>query len=148
MDIDNDIQPSLNMSISANTSNGDMKTQTYELWHKRLGHLGHRNMKYMLSTIPGMDWKALRHHKHHRHDVCEGCIYGKQHRKPFEDSKTQWGLMNLVHSNIMGPIRVPSLNNSKYVLTFIEHKSRYPKCYFICNKDADTILNCFKEYKA
>ena len=60
----------------------------------------------------------------------------------------QWGLMNLVYSDIMGPIRVLLLNNSKYIFMFIEHKSWYPKCYFICNKDIDIILNCFKEYKA
>ena len=56
--------------------------------------------------------------------------------------------MELVHSDIIGPIRVPSINKSRYVLTFIEHRSRYPKCYFTKAKDASTILKHFKQYKA
>ena len=56
--------------------------------------------------------------------------------------------MELVHSDLLGPIRAPSLNKSRYVLTFIEHQSRYPKCYFLQNKEAATVLHFFKEYKA
>ena len=56
-------------------------------------------------------------------NICEGCIYGKQCRKRFAESNTKRELMELVHSDIMGPIKVPSINKARYVLTFIEHRS-------------------------
>ena len=56
--------------------------------------------------------------------------------------------MELVYSDIMGPIWILLLNNSKYILIFIEHISQYLKYYFIYNKTTEIILDCFKEYKA
>ena len=56
--------------------------------------------------------------------------------------------MELVHSDIIGTIKVPLINKVRYVLTFIEHHSQYPKCYFITNKESKMILEYFKEYKA
>jgi transposase InsO family protein len=56
--------------------------------------------------------------------------------------------MELVHSDLIGPIKVPSINRAWYVLTFIEHRSRYPKCYFLMSKDSEVVLERFKEYKA
>ena len=55
--------------------------------------------------------------------------------------------MELVHSDLIGPIKVLSINKARYVLTFIEHQSQYPKYYFLINKDSKTVLEHFKEYK-
>ena len=41
--------------------------------------------------------------------VCEACMYGKQTRLPFEDSRSTHELMELVHSDICGPIQMVSL---------------------------------------
>ena len=116
----------------------------YQIWHLRLGHLSASSLLKMPQIVQGMSKINLTPPTSH---ICEGCIYGKQCRKPFAESTTQRELMELVHSDIMGPIKVPSLNKSRYVLTFIEHRSRYPKCYFTTNKDAQTVLKHFKEYK-
>src|SRR5271170_468109 len=99
----------------------------------------------MPTLVQGMEDLTLTPPEPH---VCEGCMYGKQSQEPFKDSHTQKELMELVHSDIIGPIRIPSINKSRYILTFIEHRSRYPKCYFTKTKDASTILGHFKEYKA
>ena len=79
--------------------------------------------------------------------ICEGCIYGKQCHKPFTESHTSRELMELVHSDLIGPIRIPSINKARYVLTFIEHRSQYLKCYFLKSKDVYVVLEHFKEYK-
>jgi len=56
--------------------------------------------------------------------------------------------MELVHSDLLGPIRVPSIAGSRYVLTFIEGKSHFPKCYYLQSKEGAVVLDKFKEYKA
>ena len=81
-------------------------------------------------------------------NICEGCIYGRQTRLPFGRSNTERELMTLVHSDILGPIRVPSLIGSRYVLTFIEDISHFPKTYYLKTKEGSIILEKFKEYKA
>ncbi|CAL2249603.1 unnamed protein product [Prunus armeniaca] len=48
------------------------------------------------------------------HDVCEGCQLGKQHRQAFPSGKA-WrakALLELVHTDICGPMRTPSLDNN------------------------------------
>src|SRR5579871_4728247 len=56
--------------------------------------------------------------------------------------------MELVHSDLLGPIRIPSIAGSRYVLTFIEGKSHFPKCYYLKTKEGNVVLEKFKEYKA
>src|SRR5579871_3822923 len=55
--------------------------------------------------------------------------------------------MELVHSDLLGPIRIPSIAGSRYVLTFIEGKSHFPKCYYLKTKEGNVVLEKFKEYK-
>ena len=55
--------------------------------------------------------------------------------------------MILVHSDILGPIRVPSIIGSRYILIFIENISYFPKSYYLKIKEGSTILEKFKEYK-
>ena len=105
----------------------------YKLWHLYLGHLGTNNLLKMPMFVNGMENIML---VPPEPNICEGCIYGKQCRKPFAESNTPQKLMELVHSDLIGPIKTPSINQARYVLTFIEHQSRYPKCYFLKNKDA------------
>lgn len=48
-------------------------------------------------------------------NVCEACIYGKQHRKSFPIGKAwraNWPL-EVVHANICGPINTLAMNKSE-----------------------------------
>ena len=54
-------------------------------------------------------------------NICEGCIYGKMYRLPFP--KTAWKAhapLKLVHVDICGPTRMPSLINKRYFLLFVD----------------------------
>ena len=73
---------------------------------------------------------------------------GSKYQKSFAKSNTLRVLMELVHSDLIEPIKTPSINKLRYILTFIEHRSQYPKCYFLKNKDSQMVLKHFKEYKA
>ena len=53
--------------------------------------------------------------------VCEGCIVGKQHRKnfPVEKSYRACTPLEIVHSDICGPMQTSSIGHCNYFLTFI-----------------------------
>ena len=64
---------------------------------------------------------------------CEGCVYGKQHRNPFP---TDGGLrakkvLELIHSDLCGPMQTTSFGGAKYFLTFIDDFSRKTFVYIL-----------------
>src|SRR3954454_4315104 len=58
--------------------------------------------------------------------VCEGCALGKSHRSPMPDQGTTRAtqLLELVHSDICGPMQVNSLGGKRYFITFVDDYSR------------------------
>jgi len=68
--------------------------------------------------------------------LCEPCIMGKQHKKPFPKKKT-WRMkekLRLVHSNICGLMLTVLLGGAKYFLTFIDDLLRKVWVYPIKEK--------------
>jgi len=54
--------------------------------------------------------------------VFEGCVLGKHHREMFDKGKA-WHAkepLQLIHSDICGPLESPSLSHAIYFLTFID----------------------------
>src|SRR5579871_5563436 len=118
---------------------------TYMLWHLRMGYLGIQNLQKMSKMVTGLENV---HFTNVTSGVCEGCMFGRQCRLPFRKSDTVRDLMELVHSDLLGPIRVPSITGSRYMLIFIEGKSHFLKCYYLKTKEGNVVLEKFKEYKA
>ena len=58
--------------------------------------------------------------------LCEGCILGKQHRESFlaGESIRAKAPIEIVHSDLCGPMKIPYLASNKYVLTFIDDYTR------------------------
>ena len=67
---------------------------------------------------------------------CEGCAMGKQQRQPFPKKvkSITTGLLKLNHSEVCGPMDVPSVGVSRYFVTVIDHFSRYTTVYMIKQK--------------
>ena len=66
-------------------------------------------------------------------DVCEGCVLGKYHREMFDKGKV-WRAkepLHLIHSDICGPLEIPSPSHTVYFLTFIDDFSRKSWVYFL-----------------
>lgn len=53
--------------------------------------------------------------------VCAGCLYGKAHQLPYEESKYRAKEpLELIHSDVFGPVKQPSISGFRYMKTFID----------------------------
>jgi transposase InsO family protein len=114
------------------------------VWHFRLGHLNFKDVKKLKDDEMVRD---LSLGKMDKEITCETCIKGKQTRLPFpkstENSKRE--LLELIHTDICGPMRVTSPSGARYFITFIDDMSRHTTVYTI--KERSHALDCFKRYK-
>ena len=62
--------------------------------------------------------------------------FGKNHRQPFpkKSERETSQPLELVHSDICGPMQVESVGGSKYFVTFIDDYSKYTTVYMISNR--------------
>jgi uncharacterized protein YigE (DUF2233 family) len=82
------------------------------------------------------------------HHVCEACIEGKHQRTSFlKDEMTRASkLLELVHSNVCGPMKTTSRGGARYFVTFINDILRKIHVYLLRAKGE--VFDKFKEYKA
>ena len=93
-----------------------------KLWHERYGHLSHRGMKTLQSRdmvrgLPAFDTQSF---------TCPDCLVGKKPRNPIP-KKSIWRAketLELLHSDICGPISPTSPSGKRYILCFIDDYSR------------------------
>jgi hypothetical protein len=87
-------------------------------WHERFGHLNYRSLhqlcnQQMVTILPLVSC---------RDGVCVSCVLRKHHRDSF-DKRASWhtlGPLQLVHSDLCGPLSSPSFYGCKYLLNFID----------------------------
>ncbi|KAH9326461.1 hypothetical protein KI387_006639, partial [Taxus chinensis] len=80
-------------------------------------------------------------------DVCKGCVLGKFAKASFLRSDTiSKGVLDLVHSDVCGPMSTKSLRGYEYFVTFIDDFSRKTWIYFL--KTKDEVSSRFREFKA
>lgn len=113
-----------------------------ELWHRRFAHLHYRALPALKEIISGVPELPDGHE-----GVCMGCALGKNTKKSFpsSDGKSK-GILDLVHSDVCGPMTVASLGGFLYFTTFIDDFSRKTWIYFLKRKDE--VFSKFKEFKA
>jgi transposase InsO family protein len=87
-------------------------------------------------------------HIDHPDEVCESCVLSKHHGSNFA-KEVNWKAnktLELVHTNVCGPIKPMSTGKNRYFLTFIDDFSRKTWVYFLKRKSEE--LNCFKDFIA
>jgi len=98
------------------------------LWHYRYGHLPFKSLSLMqkqsmVQGLPVIDEQS---------SSCENCILGKHQRDSFPISESRVkGHLDLVHTDLCGPMQTPSIGGSLYFLTFIDDFSRKTWTYFL-----------------
>ena len=115
-----------------------------KLWHKRLGHFNYDSLNLMYIKQLVEDMPAVNKNQ----EVCEVCQLGKQQKLPFP-SKNSWRAsekLQLIHTNVCGPISEPSLNGSRYFHLFIDDYSRMCWVYFL--KQKSEVADVFSSFKA
>ena len=79
--------------------------------------------------------------------ICKGCALGKNTKKSFPRSKYRSkGILDLIHSNICGPMSSLFLSGCLYYVLFIDDHSRKSWIYFL--KAKSETFDRFKEFKA
>jgi hypothetical protein len=113
-----------------------------ELWHRRLAHINYKALPYVSKVVTGLPKFKVDHE-----GVCKGCAQGKNIKNPFpkSDSKAE-GILELIHSDVCGPMPSTSLSGYVYYVSFIDDYSRKTWVYFL--KSKDEVLGKFKEFKA
>ena len=82
-------------------------------------------------------------------DVCRGCALGKYTKTAFPSSDSRSaGTLDLIHSDLCGPMSSVSLRGYEYYVTFIDDHSRKTWIYFLKSKKSEEVLQRFQEFKA
>ena len=133
------VMPSKEPVVFFQTSEEE-KTQ---LWHNRFAHLNFKGLRTLHSNkmVEGLPLLAA------PLKVCNDCLAGKQHRNNIP-KKSYWRAtckLQLVHSDICGPVTPESNSGKRYLITFIDDFSRKCWVYFISAKsEAFTMFKKFK----
>lgn len=110
------------------------------LWHRRLGHVNFEKLNNVREAVDGVDFIKQKFEK------CVTCIKGKQSRHSFKNEGTRaTKRLEIVHSDICGPISTNSLGGKRYFITFIDDFSRKVFIYFLRTKSE--ALSKFIDFK-
>ena len=133
-----DCEPIYQESISLASENNN----SLDLWHRRLGHLGKQKLEELVTR------EFLKGTKLDKLSFCESCIEGKMHRQPFQviGEIRSTRKLQLVHSDVCGPMPTESLGSKKYFVSFIDDYSRLCRIFLIRHKS--DVFEKFKEFEA
>ena len=76
--------------------------------------------------------------------IWESCLAGKATRKPFGKATRAESPLQIVHSDICGPMSVRARHGAMYFITFIDDYSSFGHVYLISHKSK--ALDCFISY--
>lgn len=114
------------------------------LWHCRFGHLSFDTLSHMCQQHMVRGMSNIKKED----QLCEACVFGKHHRNSFPTGGS-WRAskpLELVHTDLCGPMRTTTHGGNRYFLTFIDDYSRKTWIYLLKEKSAT--FECFKTFKA
>ncbi len=164
VNIGNGVNKDINNNKNNNISN-------MYLWHKRLGHLHMNGMNMLFNKHMTLDYPVLSSsssscsnistsnsiHNTNNNSInniinnninqCLGCIMGKQHRTSMPHVATHRSTkpLQLIHSDVCGPMQTTSLGGARYFITFIDDYTRYVTVFTMKHKNE--ALHHFITYK-
>ena len=133
----------IDTSITAIHAIGNAPTPL-AIWHQRMGHMSFNALTRYKDSVKGI---SLDPSADHSTSPCPGCELGKQTRSSFQgSSKRSDRRLQIVHSDLAGPMQTRSIQGSLYIATFIDDYSRHGVVYFL--KSKDQCAAAFKKYLA
>ncbi|KAL4348689.1 hypothetical protein GQ457_17G010100 [Hibiscus cannabinus] len=130
-------------TINAKCLKASMENEAW-CWHMRFEHLNFGALKILgeKKTVNGIPTIS------HPNQLCEACLLGKHAHSSFPKEATSRAIepLQLVHTDVCGPIKPPSFGKSRYLLLFIDDYSRKTWVYFL--KQKSEAFGAFKNVKA
>lgn len=120
----------------------DSSSDAVTIWHKKLWHISNNNLKTLVQISEGMNLTAEDLKKLEK--VCDICQKAKQTRIEFGEAKLREKRpLEIIHSDVYGPINPPTWNGNKYFVTFLDF-THYIMAFLIKSKEG--VPRKFKEY--
>lgn len=91
-------------------------------WHRRMGHLSYSNLARMAESgmVQGLPVSASAFREAGQ-ETCDVCQRTKQTALPFEPAvSTTSAPLELVHSDLCGPLPVAASGGERYILTLLD----------------------------
>jgi transposase InsO family protein len=109
------------------------KTNMCWLWHRRLAHVGMKNLHKLLK---GEHILGLTNVHFEKDMICSACQAGKQVgvHHPHKNIMTADRPLELLHMGLFGPIAYISIVRSKYCLVIVDDYSRFTWIFFLQEK--------------
>ena len=110
------------------------------LWHLRLGHIN-------LNRIGRLVKRGLLNELEDNFlPPCQFCLEGKMTKRPFSEKRYRTKeTLELVHTDLSGPMNVKARGGCEYFISFIDDYPRYGYLYLMHHKSE--ALEKFREYK-
>ncbi|GBN86016.1 Retrovirus-related Pol polyprotein from transposon TNT 1-94 [Araneus ventricosus] len=138
-----------NTASTVSTSIDTPSIGDFQKWHDCLGHL---NKIDMMNAIKNCSFEGLKcsNLKCSNIDIsnfdCEICIKGKLTKSPFKNVHSRSNVkLKILHTDLCGPMKVKSIGNMRYFITFIDDKTGWTEIRFLKNKSE--AWEKFKEVK-
>ncbi|KAL0411470.1 UNVERIFIED_CONTAM: hypothetical protein Slati_3736700 [Sesamum latifolium] len=109
-----------------------------QIWNARLSHISKGRIRRLV------DSKNLEIDNLDHLPTCESCLKGKMTKKPFV-GQSAIAKLDLVHTNVCGPLSIPARGGFSYFITFTDDHSRYGYVYLMRYKSE--AFDRFKEYR-
>ena len=126
-------------NISTKRFKSNDTNQTF-LWHCRLGHINDRRIQKFHSDglLSSFDYES--------YEKCESCLLGKMAKTPFTGhGERAKDLLELIHTDVCGPMSIHARGNYQYFITFTDDFSRYGYVYLMNHKSES--FEKFKEFQ-
>ncbi|GJV18632.1 retrovirus-related pol polyprotein from transposon TNT 1-94 [Tanacetum coccineum] len=104
------------------------------LWHRRLNHLNFGTINDLARKDLVRGLTRLKFQKDH---LCSACQLGKskKHTHTPKTKNTNLEVLNTIHMDLCGPMRVQTINGKKYILVIVDDYSRFIWVKFLRSKD-------------
>ncbi|CAI5771537.1 Retrovirus-related Pol polyprotein from transposon TNT 1-94 [Podarcis lilfordi] len=137
----------LSENQSAKVAHSSQKNEAdLDLWHRRLGH---RDTNVILDLQKRELVRGLQVKQSNKAPAkCVSCITEKAVKPSFPRCAEQRSnkVLDIVHTDICGPMNVPSLGKNRYILIFLDDFSRFCVVYFL--KEKSETVDKLQEYIA
>ena len=105
-----------------------VSNETY-MWHLRLGHINSSRIHGLVKSgiLNSLIFEPI--------PVCESCLEGKMTKRPFKAKGNRATIqLELVHTDVCGPMSVQARGGYEYFITFTDDYSRYGYVYLMRHK--------------